>query len=194
MLADMRRGLFGGTFDPPHLGHLVMADAALDQLDVADVAWVTAGDPWQKAGSTVAPADDRLQMTALAVDGMDGMLIDDSEVRRDGPTYTVDTLEAWQADGVTAVLVVGADAAAGIPGWHRAEAFDDVEIAVAPRPGTTHADVEAALGRTVIWLDTPELAISATDLRRRFAVGLSTRHLVPDPVRAYAISRQLYDR
>lgn len=188
----MRRGLLGGTFDPPHVGHLVMADGMLDQVGVDVVAWVPAGDPWQKSGRS--PAEDRLQMTRLAVDAMDGMTIDDREVTRDGPTYTVDTVEAWRADGLTPVLVVGADAAAGIPSWHRPEGLLDVEIAVAPRPGTDRSEVEAALGRPVHWLDLPPLDISSTDLRRRIRAGLSTRHLVPDPVRDYANERHLYDR
>lgn len=191
MLARMRLGVLGGTFDPPHLGHLVLADAALEQLDLAKVAWVPAGDPWQKGDQS--DANDRLQMTRLAVDGIGDMVVDDREVVRAGPSYTMDTLDALRAEGLDPVLIVGADTAVGMPTWHRAREVVEVAVAVAPRPGTSRDEVESALRREVTWLDSPPLDLSATDLRRRLAGGMSTRFLIPERVSAYAISRGLYD-
>ena len=132
-------------------------------------------------------------MTRLAVDGIRDMVVDDREVVRAGPSYTVDTVESLRAEGVEPVLLVGADAAAGMPSWHRVDALAKVEVAVAPRPGTTRLEVEESLGRSVAWLDMPPLDLSATDLRRRLAARMSTRHLVPERVAAYAISRGLYE-
>ncbi len=187
----MRLGVLGGTFDPPHIGHLVMADAAMQQLDLPKVSWLPTGDPWQK--DRVTPAHDRLQMTRLAVDGVGDMVVDDREVVRAGPTYTVETLDSLRAEGVEPVLIMGADTAAGIPGWHRSAELGEVEIAVAPRPGTPREVVEAAVVGPISWIDTPPLDLSATDLRRRLTEGLSTRFLIPERVSAYARSRGLYD-
>lgn len=187
----MRSGLLGGTFDPPHLGHLVLAEAALTQLDVDGVVLVPAGDPWQK-DDVVSSADDRLQMTRLAVDGIDGMRVDDREVRRAGPSYTAETVREWHREGTTPVLVLGADAAIGLPTWHDPAMLAGVELAVAPRPGVDRAAVETAVGRPVEWLDAPEIDLSSTDLRRRFAAGLSNRFLVPDPVRDHVRAHHLY--
>lgn len=191
MLADMRSGLLGGTFDPPHLGHLVLAEAALTQLDLADVVLVPAGDPWQK-DDDITPADDRLQMTRLAVDGIHGMRVDDREVRRAGPSYTAETVREWREEGTTPVLVLGADAAAGLPTWHDPDVLAGVDVAVAPRIGTTRLQVEEAVGRPVTWLDAPMIDLCSTDLRRRFAVGLSNRFLVPEPVRTHVRTHNLY--
>jgi nicotinate-nucleotide adenylyltransferase len=187
----MRSGLLGGTFDPPHLGHLVLAEAALTQLGVEAVVFVPAGDPWQKPDD-ITDAEDRLQMTRLAVDGIDGMRVDDREVRRAGPSYTADTVREWQQEGTTPVLVLGADTAAGLTTWHDPHVLAEIDLAVAPRPGTDRATVEAAVGRTVTWLDAPEIVLSSTELRRRFAAGLSNRFLVPDPVRDHVRDHHLY--
>lgn len=185
----MRRGLLGGTFDPPHIGHLVLADAAHTQLGI-DVAWMPAGDPWQK--DDVRTVASRMEMVRLTIEGLDGMHLDDREARRGGPTYTVDTIRSLRADGVEPVLILGADAAVGIPTWDRAEQLDDVEVAVAPRPGIRPIEVEAVLGDRVRWLDMPPLDVSSTDLRRRMRASLSVRHLVPEAARRYAVERNLY--
>lgn len=185
----MRRALLGGTFDPPHIGHLVLADAAHTQLGL-DVVWMPTGDPWQKDG--VGSVDARVEMVRLAIAGLAGMHVDEREARRGGPSYTVDTVRSLRADGVEPVLILGADAAVGIPTWYRAEELGDVEVAVAPRPGFAPAEVAAVLGDRVRWLDMPELAISSTDLRRRMRASLSVRHLVPEAARRHAIERRLY--
>ncbi len=158
-------------------------------LDV--VTFIPAGAPWQKAGRRVSSAADRWAMTELAVAGVDYFEADDREVRRDGWTYTIDTLESFDDD---VVLVVGADAACGLPTWHRFEAVcARAEIAVVPRPGVENESVAAALeGARWRLLAGPSIDISGTALRTFVAAGTSIRFLVPEPVRRYIIEHGLY--
>ncbi len=193
MLPEVQRGILGGTFDPPHIAHLFAGEAAYRALGVDEVRFIPAGRPWQKARSYVSDADHRWAMTQLAVAGVDYFIADDREVRRDGWTYTVDTLAGFPAaDRLT--LVVGADTARGFPSWHRADAVKGMaRIAIVPRPGVMRDEVDAALaGADVVWLDTPELDISGTGLREWARRGASLRFLVPDPVWRYIDEHGLY--
>ena len=186
----MRRGLLGGTFDPPHLAHLVAGEAAFRALDLDVVTFMPAGAPWQKTDRDVTAAAHRWEMTRLAVEGVDYFRADDREVRRDGWTYTIDTLDEFPGDEI--VLVMGADAAAGLPTWHLAPSvIARASIAVMPRAGVDRAAVEAS-GAAITWLDVPELAISGTMLRARCRAGLSIRFFVPDPVHRYVLDHGLY--
>lgn len=185
------RAIFGGTFDPPHFAHLAAGETAHDQLGVDTVTFIPAGRPWQKAGTDVSEAHHRLRMTDLAVEGIEYFTVDDREVHRDGWTVTIDTVESFDEDRV--VFIVGADAARGIPTWHRAnELLDRVQIAVVPRPGIKRADVENAVQREIAWLDMPPIDLSGTMLRRHVSDGRSIRFLVPDPVLAYVADHDLY--
>ncbi|MDQ3782805.1 MAG: nicotinate-nucleotide adenylyltransferase [Actinomycetota bacterium] len=189
----MRRGILGGTFDPPHLAHLVAAETAFRQLGLDIVTLIPVGDPWQKAGRAVSDPRHRIAMTKLSIQGVDYLEVDDREVRRRGATYTIDTVESFgSADEI--VLIVGADAAAGVDTWHRP---DDLRaratFAVMPRHGVTAAEVAAAVGQApVAWLRTPELAISSTELRYRVARRDSIRFLVADAVWRYVEDQGLY--
>ncbi len=193
MLAPVRRGILGGTFDPPHLAHLVAAETAFRQLGLEIVTLIPAGNPWQKAGRAVSDPRHRIAMTELSILGIDYLEVDDREVRRRGASYTIDTVESFaSADEI--VLIVGADAAAGIDTWHRP---DDLRaratFAVMPRDGVATRDVVAAVGQAqVTWLRTPELAISSTELRHRVARGDSIRFLVADAVWRYVDDQRLY--
>ena len=193
MLLGVQRGVLGGTFDPPHLAHLVAAEAAYHQLDLDVVSFVPAGAPWQKAGAGVTAPAHRLAMTALAIAGTEYFVVDDREVQRGGWTYTIDTIETYPADDAV-TLIVGADAAAGVPGWHRAaELMECARFAVVPRPGASRRAVEDALAEARFeWLDMPEMAISSTALRSRTSAGLSLRFLVPRAVEDYIEERGLY--
>ena len=191
MLRPVRRGILGGTFDPPHLAHLIAGEASFRQLGLDVVTFIPAGVPWQKAGSGVSPAEHRWAMTQRAIAGVPYFAADDREVERDGWTFTADTLESFPADE-DLVLVLGADAAAGFRTWHRPEAVRErARLAVMPRPGVDPAEVIAAAG-PCDWLDTPMLEISGTILRRRRAAGRSIRFLVPDAVLAYIEEADLY--
>lgn len=198
----MRIGILGGTFDPPHIAHMAVAEAACRQLGLDLVKFIPAGAPWQKEGGGVTPARRRWEMTEAAVSGAPCLEADDREVARPGYTYTIDTLAELAAEdragggaGEPPVLILGADAASRLPSWRRAdEVLASARIAAAPRPGTPREAVEEAVaGRAeVVWLDVPFLDISGTDLRRRAAAGGSLRFLVPPPVLDYIERNRLY--
>ena len=192
----MRRGLLGGTFDPVHVGHLVAGAAARHQLDLEEVRFIPAGDPWQKAGRDVTPAAHRTAMTRLAVEEAAGFELDEREVVRPGWTFTADTLAEFDR-GDDLVLILGADSAARLPTWERArEVVRRARIAVAPRPGTPQSVVEEALDQVgsteVVWLDMPDLDVSGTDIRARAAEDRPFRFLLPDPVWRYVLRHDLY--
>ncbi len=193
ILPGVQRGILGGTFDPPHLAHLFAGEAAYRELGLDVVTFVPAGAPWQKAGQSVSSPGHRLAMTDLATSPAPYFEVDDREVRRDGWTYTVDTLATFPSSDVI-TLILGADAARGVATWHRSEeVMARVRFAVLPRPGIARTEVEAALpGAGVVWLDTPEIALSGTMLRARARAGRSVRFLVPDPVWRYIVDEGLY--
>jgi nicotinate-nucleotide adenylyltransferase len=186
-------GVFGGTFDPPHIGHLVTAIDVRDALDLDEVLMVVANIPWQKAGSRpISPAGDRLDMVAAAVAGIDGVSASDLEIRRGGDSYSVDTmaeLRAGDPDGER-FLILGSDAAAGLPTWERAEELTGLcRIVVVDRPGGAPS---VPAGFSVDHITVPRLEVSSTDLRSRASEGRSLRFLVPDAVISLLLERRLY--
>lgn len=187
----MRRGILGGTFDPPHIAHLIAGETAYRELGLDLITFLPAGAPWQKAGRRVSTSEDRWQMTLLATGGTEYFEADDREVRREGWTYTIDTLDEFDGSDELS-LVLGADAALGLPTWHRGdEVMARATIVVIPRPGTDREAVEQVVPDHV-WLDMPELEISGTMLRERVRDGRSIRFYVPDLVYDYVTSRDLY--
>lgn len=183
-------GLFGGTFDPPHFGHLTLANAAIEQLALPGVLFVPAGDPWQKANTQVTDARMRLAMTHLAAAEDVRFAVSDIEVHRDGPSYTIDTVEAL---GQPCTLILGSDAAVGVPTWHRGEELlGMVDLAVVERGGVGVADVEAALATSANVLDMAPVGISSTEIRDAVRRGRSPRFLVPDAVADYILANRLY--
>ncbi|MFP5308956.1 MAG: nicotinate-nucleotide adenylyltransferase [Actinomycetes bacterium] len=189
--ADRRVGLLGGTFDPPHLGHLVVAEEARDALGLDEVRLLVAGDPWMKDGES--PAAVRVALCEAAVAHLPGVVVDDREARRTGPTYTADTLAELAAaePGTAFTFLLGADAANDLPRWERAEeALALARFVVVARAGDTPA--VQALGHALARLDVPRVDVSSTDVRRRVAEGRSIRHLVPPSVRHEIEERRLY--
>jgi nicotinate-nucleotide adenylyltransferase len=185
------RAILGGTFDPPHIAHLVAGEAAGGQLGVDTVTYIPAGRPWQKLGTGVSEAHHRLRMIELATEGIDYFTVDDREVHRDGWTYTIDTIDSFGGEEI--VMIIGADSARGLPTWSRAgELLDRVQIAVVPRQGVERGQVESAIDRDITWLDMPGLDVSGTMLRDRVAEGRSIRFLVPEPVLNYVRENRLY--
>lgn len=183
-------GIFGGTFDPPHLGHLAVASAALDQVAIDAVTFVPAGEPWQKADRRVSSAAHRLAMVTRATAGDDRFTVDDVEVLRPGPSFTIDTVRHFD-EPVT--LILGADSAASIPTWERAEdLLDLVDIAVIPRPGISIRDVVASVPGRFTPLSMPTIDLSASEIRAHVAAGYSPRYLVPDAVADYIAEYGLY--
>ncbi len=179
----MRRvGLLGGTFDPPHVGHLVAAECARVELDLDEVRLLVAGDPWMK--STVSTAEDRVALVRAAVDDHPGLAVDDREIRRGGPTYTAETLEELRVEepDVEWYFLVGQDAARSIPDWERGgDVLELARFVVLTRPGHEHDDAPARI-RELEHLMVPALAVSSTDLRRRYREGAATRFQVPPAV------------
>ena len=187
-----RIGLVGGSFDPPHLGHLVVAECARVELDLDEVRLLVAGEPWMKPA--VSDAADRVALVEAAVADSPGLVCDTREVGRPGPTYTADTLAELRAEDPDAeyFFVLGEDAAAALPQWERiADAFALATFVVVTRPGNDPPD-EALLPGPIVHLQIPQLYVSSTDLRARFARGGATRWLVPPSVDAEVRRRGLY--
>lgn len=155
------------------------------------VTFLPAGEPWQKTGDRpVTPADLRCEMLRAAIGDVEYFELDRREVDRQGPTYTWDTIASFGDDRI--VLVLGADAAAGIENWYRGrDLVGSVDLAVARRPGTPAEEVEATRAR-VRWLEVPQIDLSSTELRSWLARGFSGRFLVPDPVLAVIRHHGLY--
>ena len=203
MPQSRRIGLMGGTFDPIHLGHLVTAEQARVDLDLAQVVFIPAGVPWQKAGEPVTNPEHRYLMTVLATAANPFFTVSRIEIEAPGPTYTVDTLrtvrKALAEQDVTPdrddlFFITGADAILNILTWKDAdECLELATFVAATRPGHDLADLEAhGLHDRVLHLNVPALAISSTDVRERFAAGRATRYLVPREVEEYVHKRGLY--
>ncbi len=191
--AALRIGLFGGTFDPPHVGHLVTAVNVRHALQLDVVVLMVANVPWQKQGSrAISPAADRLAMVHAAVADVDGLLASDLEIRRGGSSYTADTLAALSDMHPQAQLhtIVGDDAAAGITTWER---YDEVVqrsvLVVVDRPG---APVQLPEQFQWVRVEMPRLEVSSTDLRSRVREGRPLDYLVTDPVLQIVRERSLY--
>jgi nicotinate-nucleotide adenylyltransferase len=176
-------GLLGGTFDPPHVGHLVIGDQVLDQLGLDEVRLVVSNDPWQKTGTrTITPAPRRLELVELAVVDAPGLVASGIEIEIGGPSYTVVTLEvlAEREPGVEWLVVVGVDAAAGLDTWHRAaELKAEHRFVVVNRPGVVASPPP---GWDCLQVEIPAMAVSSTELRVMVRAGRSIRHLCPDAV------------
>jgi nicotinate-nucleotide adenylyltransferase len=185
--------ILGGTFDPPHIGHLVAAECARHQFGEATVTFMPAGDPYRKsrdAGRPVTAAAQRVEMLRLAIAGDEAFVIDEREARREGPTYTVDTLRELATEGIERpVVIFGSDAMLDMEHWKEPAAILAMaRIAVARKAGVELPSLPAGAA----WLDMPTLAISSTMIRERVARGEPIRYLVPDAVEAFIRERGLY--
>ena len=196
-------GVFGGTFDPIHYGHLRTAFEMLQAMDFAEVRFIPCGDPPHR-GETWAGARQRLEMVGVAAAGQRGFVVDDRELRRDGPSYTVDTLTDLRGEFPerSLGLIIGMDAFLGLPRWHRwDELLDLAHIVVAHRPGWRAPDIgpmgellsergthrvndlhASTHGRIHIHAVT-QLEISSTEIRELVEAGRDPRFLIPDDVR-----------
>lgn len=191
----MRLGVFGGSFNPPHVGHLAVAEAAAEAARLDRVLWIPAATPPHKRDDpTLASAADRLAMVRLATAGNDRFEVSDVEVARDGVSFTVDTLRALAAERPDAAwhLILGGDSLAAFPTWRDPDGILALaRLLVYARPGTP-PEVPRALVPHVDVVDGPMLDLSSTALRARIAGGHSVRYLVPDGVRAYVEDHALY--
>jgi nicotinate-nucleotide adenylyltransferase len=196
----VRLGILGGTFNPPHLAHLVCAQEAWRGMELDRVLFVPASIPPHKDVEYEPGPEHRLAMTRLAVEGDDRFAVSSIELERDGPSYTVDTLEELKnrAPQDELVLILGGDIAAGLPDWHEPEhVLELATVAIAKRRGTPRGAVERALDRLrggdrARFFAMPRIGISSTMLRRRIAEGQPIRYFVPDQVEAYIRRHNLY--
>jgi len=193
-----RIGLFGGTFDPPHLGHLALAEQARDRLRLDEVRFIPAGQPPHKPRVRVSPAARRVAMTRLAVRGNPVFTVSTIEVRRGGPSFTVETLRrvARSAPRARLYLLMGADSLDDFAAWREPHAILDLAtLVVAGRPvgGRRRARARLRVPRArIVRLDNPELALSSSGVRAHVRAGRSVRYLVPDAVAAYIERHRLY--
>ena len=210
-MSRRRIGILGGTFDPIHVGHLALGRAARAALSLDEVRLLPTGSSWQKSG-VVASAQQRLQMASLAVAGEPGFLVDDREVRRSGPSYTVDTLAEMRSElgaQPALVLLLGSDQLLNLASWHRwADLLSFAHIACTQRERVTLErlplpveEMVRAHGRdalpdepagAVVFFGMPPVPVSATTLRARLAAGERPRELVPPAVLDYIDLHQLY--
>ncbi|NIR61290.1 MAG: nicotinate-nucleotide adenylyltransferase [Gammaproteobacteria bacterium] len=205
-------GLFGGTFDPVHFGHLRPALEVLEALALEEVRFVPARVPPHRVVPAAA-AEDRLRMLELALEGVRGFRVDRRELERDGPSYTVDTLRSLRGEvgDRPLVLIMGTDAFSGLAQWHRwTELIGLAHIAVACRPGATApqtgplaewtttrrvdapSDLRGTPAGRMLFVEVTQLEIAATDIRARVARGASPRYLLPQDVADYIKARGLY--
>jgi nicotinate-nucleotide adenylyltransferase len=186
----MRIGILGGTFDPPHVGHLLAASDAHEKLALDRILFVPAAAQPLKSAIMASPAD-RLAMVELLAAGDPRFTVDPIEIERGGLSFTIDTLRAlhdrWKADPALAlVLLLGADAAATLPQWREPDQIARLAEVVVMRRGDSRA---AVIGRAI---DTRCVDVSSTEIRARVRAGQSIRGFVPEPVAAYIEGRRLY--
>lgn len=200
-MRELRIGILGGTFNPPHLGHLIAAQEAHRRLRLERVVFMVAGIPPHKRESEEDPgAEHRLAMCERAVAGDERFEASSLEIERAGPSYTVDTLEELhnQAPDSELFLIVGGDVAAGLRSWREPErVLSLARLAVAKRRGTARTAVDEALaelegGDRTRFFRMPRIAISSTMVRRRVQADQPIRYLVPDAVASYIAEHRLY--
>lgn len=197
-----RVGLLGGTFDPVHVGHLVVAVNVKDALDLDVVLLVVANEPWQKLGArSVTPAKDRLALVEAAVQDCPGVEASDLEIERGGSSYTIDTVnELLAADPETELfLIIGADVAGNLPTWRQVELLQErCVLVVVNRPGSRLASGDNLTHQLAGWryqvIEVPALEVSSSDLRDRAASGRPLDFLIPDGAIRVIRERGLYAR
>ena len=195
-----RTGVLGGSFNPVHYGHLLLADEVLESLGLERILFVPAGVPPHKAPADLAPAADRYAMVKLAVASHPRFEVSDLELRRPGPSYTVDTLEALRRPGEELFLIVGSETFLDLLTWREPKRIAGLaRLTVVPRVGSAFDPAGAAarkvvreIGQEPLIVHAASLPIAASDLRRRVAEGRSLAYRLPDAVIAHIRSRGLY--
>ncbi|MDQ7028971.1 MAG: nicotinate-nucleotide adenylyltransferase [Ardenticatenia bacterium] len=196
-----RRAVLGGTFDPPHVGHLIVAEAVRSALRLDEVVFVPAGQPPHKRARQLTPALHRVMMVQLAIASHPAFTLSLVDINRPGPHYTVESVELLRATWGTAgalYYIVGADSLRELPTWHRPHALlAACQIVAVRRPGV-HVDMNAlelalpGIGRRLIWVSAPPVGVSSTEIRQRVAAGDSITYLVPAAVETYIREHGLY--
>ena len=190
----MRLGVLGGTFDPPHVGHLIAAGDAFESLALDKLVFIpVAAQPLKTDAPAGASPEQRLEMVRLAIQGDPRFSVSDTEIRRGGLSYTVDTLETIKRENpaATVFLIVGMDALAGFERWKNPERIRELaEIAVLSRTGERGVDAKVGGGVTVV--GTRRIDISSSEIRQRLAAGKSIHGFVAESVESYIATMKLY--
>ena len=198
----MRIGILGGTFDPIHIAHLIIAEEARVQLGLEEVVFIPAGQPWLKEDQPISPAQLRMEMVRIAIAANPFFRVSPIEVDRPGPTYTHDTLlalrEEW-GSGAELYFVLGADSLQELPRWKEPKRILELCTPVVfSRPGCTAVSLEKldealpGIGKRVRLLRDPQIGVSGTEIRRRVAEGTSVRYLIPEGVERFILEHRLY--
>ncbi len=196
-----RIGVLGGTFDPPHNGHIAIAEQALAQLNLDQVLFAPTRQPPHKQGNPITPIEDRLEMVRLAIANHPRFALSRIDVDREGPTYTADTMRLLReqlGDNVDLYFIMGMDSLANILTWCAPDQLIRVcKLAVFNRPGFSAniGELEKqlpGLPERVVFVPSPAIDTAASDLQRRIRSGLSITHLVPTAVEAYIAQHDLY--
>lgn len=191
----MNVGLFGGSFNPPHVAHLIVAETVRDQFDLDHILWMPSYVPPHKDDEDLAAATHRLRMVERAVTGNPAFVVSDREIQRKGTSYTVETIAELQEaqPDVSFALIIGSDSLRAFGSWHRPEdIIDRVPLIVYKRPGASSSVAEPRFANRARFADAPLLDISGTEIRARCRSGHSIRYLVPESVRAYIDEHGLY--
>ena len=198
----MKVGIMGGTFDPIHIAHLIIAEEARTRLALDRVIFIPAGEPWMKPERSVSKAGQRVEMVKLAISSNQFFSLSLNEIERPGPTYTVDTLEQLLGElgyDTQLFLLLGWDSVAEMTAWKAPYRVSKMATVVAfPRPGFHKPEIAVlerampGIAERMVFLDAPYLEISSTGLRKRIAEGGSVRYLVPDSVGQYITENRLY--
>jgi len=197
-------GVLGGTFDPIHSGHLIIAEEARLRLRLARVLFVPAGQPWLKTGRTISPAAHRVEMVKRAIATNPHFELSTVEVDRPGPSYSVETIAILQQQmgaEATIFFLVGWGSLADLPQWKEpAKLIQLCKLVAVTRPGFSRPDLKTleasvpGVTQSLVWLDIPPVDISSSDIRKRVAQGLSIHGLVPEGVESYIKEQKLYRR
>ena len=191
----MHTGLFGGTFNPPHLGHLIIAEAMKDAFHLDRVLWMPGYSPPHKSSAGLALPRHRFNMTRLAIAGNPSFQLSDIEVKRKGTSYTVDTLKQLREEqpNTRFSLMIGGDSLAEFLSWKDPdEIVSMVDLLVYPRPKFDGSSIADRYRGKVLIADSPLLSISSTKIRKKILEGQSIQYLVPEPVRHYIKTHRLY--
>ena len=198
----MNIGVLGGTFDPIHIGHLILAEEVRARLKLAEIIFVPAGQPWLNKTSPISPAEHRVEMLRLAIADKPYFELATMEIERAGFTYTVDTIAELKAQlgaGDELFFILGWDNLAELPRWRQPSRLITMcRLVAVPRPYYPLPDLKAleasipGLSQRVTLMDKPEIDISASVIRGRVARGLSIHHLVPEQVAEYIRQHKLY--
>ncbi|MEZ6127130.1 MAG: nicotinate-nucleotide adenylyltransferase [Planctomycetaceae bacterium] len=198
----MRLGIFGGTFDPVHFGHLLLAETCREQLNLDEVRFVPAGVPPHKQQHRISDGHCRADMLQLAISGYPEYVVDRREIRRQGPSFTVDTLTelAEEFSGAELFFLMGADSLRDVPGWRDPKRICELAVIVAVnRPGIAtptaqqvHDWVGSELADRIHVLSMPGADLSATELRKRAAAGKNLRFMTPRAVEAFIVQHNVY--